>query len=366
MKPRLMFFSNCSARNGAPRVITRLCSVISKTHEAAIVFPADGPARRETGLFGIRTFCVRDEESPYRRYEEKDKKRIVKILRDFDPQTVVANTVGSLIPAHAAAAGYKTFLFLHEIIVQDNIKKLNEIRKIASGCHGVISVTRALIEHLRGYVHEEKLHLFRPGVDICEIQSLAKALNAPLPSADGRKFISFVGAICPLKGAGMLPDFAQHLKELTGGWVIAAAGAVPPKFEAFFADLKNRVHSMGLERDILFLGELENPYPLMARASLLVHPSQTEALSLVIMESMALEVPAAAFDVGGNSEIIEHESDGILAKPFDIKALARYSARMLDTPSAFRTRAALKIQTQFDITRTYPQFLNILEGGRVT
>ena len=49
----------------------------------------------------------------------------------------------------------------------------------------------------------------------------------------------------------------------------------------------------------------------------MVVPSLQENLSNAIMESLSCATPVVAFNIGGNSDMIEHKKNGYLAKPFD-------------------------------------------------
>ncbi|WP_256893537.1 glycosyltransferase [Rodentibacter caecimuris] len=61
-------------------------------------------------------------------------------------------------------------------------------------------------------------------------------------------------------------------------------------------NLENKVLSLSLENDILFLGEMENPYPYFKNAKLFLHCSESEGLPTVILESMVFGVPVIAMD----------------------------------------------------------------------
>jgi glycosyltransferase involved in cell wall biosynthesis len=76
-----------------------------------------------------------------------------------------------------------------------------------------------------------------------------------------------------------------------------------------------RIHFLGYVSD-------ENEQKLIYSAvDLTLVPSHQENLSLVIMESLACGTPVVAFDIGGNSDMIEHKKNGFLAKPFSIEEL---------------------------------------------
>ena len=54
----------------------------------------------------------------------------------------------------------------------------------------------------------------------------------------------------------------------------------------------------------------------------MIVPSLQENLSNAIMESLACGVPVVGFDIGGNADMIDHERNGYLAKPFSTIDLA--------------------------------------------
>ena len=71
-----------------------------------------------------------------------------------------------------------------------------------------------------------------------------------------------------------------------------------------------------------YVGNLEDLVSLYNLASVMVVPSLTENLSCTIMESLSCGTPVVAFNVGGNSDMIEHNVNGYLAKEKDDADLA--------------------------------------------
>jgi len=81
-------------------------------------------------------------------------------------------------------------------------------------------------------------------------------------------------------------------------------------------DLGCKVHYVGTLADDVSLVTLYNAVDVM------IVPSLQENLSNAIMESLACATPVVGFDIGGNSDMIEHQKNGYLAKPFDTNDLA--------------------------------------------
>ncbi len=73
-----------------------------------------------------------------------------------------------------------------------------------------------------------------------------------------------------------------------------------------------------------YLGHLYDDVSLITLYSavdIMIVPSLQENLSNAIMESLACATPVVGFDIGGNSDMIEHQKNGYLAKPFDTSDL---------------------------------------------
>jgi len=74
-----------------------------------------------------------------------------------------------------------------------------------------------------------------------------------------------------------------------------------------------------------YLGSLADDVSLVTLYSavdVMIVPSLQENLSNAIMESLACGTPVVGFDIGGNSDMIEHKINGYLAKAFESEDLA--------------------------------------------
>ncbi len=77
---------------------------------------------------------------------------------------------------------------------------------------------------------------------------------------------------------------------------------------------------------VAFVGFIRNASVMAALCSvsdLTVVPSISENLSYAIMESLSCGTPVVAFNIGGNSDLIEHERNGYLATEKDSSDFAR-------------------------------------------
>lgn len=78
--------------------------------------------------------------------------------------------------------------------------------------------------------------------------------------------------------------------------------------------------------DVTFLGFISDSFVLTAlynSADVMIVPSDTENLSCTIMESISCGTPVVAFNIGGNSDMIDHKQNGYLACENDADDLAQ-------------------------------------------
>ena len=102
-----------------------------------------------------------------------------------------------------------------------------------------------------------------------------------------------------------------------------------------------------------YLGQLYDDVSLVTLYSavdVMIVPSLQENLSNAIMESLACATPVVGFDIGGNSDMIEHYKTGYLAKPFDTCDLANGIEWVLDNKNydELCQNAREKVLKEFD------------------
>lgn len=115
--------------------------------------------------------------------------------------------------------------------------------------------------------------------------------------------------------------------------------------------------------NVSFEGKQSNMGDWFEAADLQIHPSYTEGLGSVILEGMGSGLPVIGTDAGGIPDIIDHESNGILVKPGDAKALANAIIRIAKDPDLrddFVQNGQEKLKT-FDISYTAQQYADIYE-----
>lgn len=104
-----------------------------------------------------------------------------------------------------------------------------------------------------------------------------------------------------------------------------------------------------------YLGTLNDDISLAlaySAADVFVLPSIQENLANTVMEALACGTPCIAFDIGGMPDMIEHERNGYLAKPYEVDDLAQGLVWVLENEQRYRQlsdRARTKVEKEFTL-----------------
>lgn len=182
-----------------------------------------------------------------------------------------------------------------------------------------------------------KLFIARCSVDAQRLRPADRPEN-PVP------VVISVGRLSPEKGQlGLVEAFAQ-VRRAGVPARLRLVGDGPDR-----ARVEQAIAAAGLAGDCELLGQLSETETLteVARADVLVSSSFMEGLPVVLIEALALGVPAIAPRVAGIPELIEDGVTGLLFHPGDFAGLAACLRRMLAEP-ALRERCAREGRTRIE------------------
>jgi glycosyltransferase involved in cell wall biosynthesis len=89
---------------------------------------------------------------------------------------------------------------------------------------------------------------------------------------------------------------------------------------------------LGLRDRVVFLGDRRDVPAVLATLDISVLPSASESLSNVILESMAAGVPIVAANVGGNPELVQNGTTGLLFPSGDEEQFSRAMETLVTQP----------------------------------
>lgn len=94
-----------------------------------------------------------------------------------------------------------------------------------------------------------------------------------------------------------------------------------------------QISSLGLGSRVDILPQESNVARLLMEAQAFVLSTHFEAFPISILEAMRAGLPVVATDVGGISEIVRHEENGLLVRAQDVEDLRYALARVIANPS---------------------------------
>ena len=116
-----------------------------------------------------------------------------------------------------------------------------------------------------------------------------------------------VGRLSPEKNMILCPRVAHLLKQegINFKWILIGDGTEEQ-------EIKKTIYQLGLHNEVLMIGKKNNPYPYIAMADVMVHPSLVESQGITLLESMVLKTPIIAVASQGPKEFIKTGRNGYL------------------------------------------------------
>lgn len=150
-------------------------------------------------------------------------------------------------------------------------------------------------------------------------------------------------------------QISEALASLDSDYELVVFGAEAPTTVQGF---KQKAHYLGVLSDNISLKALYNT------ADVMVVPSLQENLSNAIMESLACGTPVVAFNIGGNGDMITHQQNGYLAKPFDVDDLAYGIEQQLSLSSSQGRSQQIVADTyaRFAMDTVIPRYIELYQS----
>ncbi|HLV31551.1 MAG TPA: glycosyltransferase [Chitinispirillaceae bacterium] len=144
--------------------------------------------------------------------------------------------------------------------------------------------------------------------------------------------LGIISRLITIKGIGnLLKSMPAIIKNHPDSCLIVA-GDGPSKH-----DLMKQTISLGIVKNVLFIGPRSDIAQLLKLFDILVLPSLKEGLPMILLEAMAAECPIIASNVGGIPEIIENKINGLLVEPGNIADLTKAILGLLADPLLRKT-----------------------------
>lgn len=208
-----------------------------------------------------------------------------------------------------------------------------ELAAIGRTADRTIAVSGAVARALGARGHPlDRLRVVPNGIDLARI-------DAPMPAAD------LAAARAALGEAGERRVVVVVARRKDQDVVLRALAAVePPLLLACVGvdaepELSVLAAALPERHRAVFVPFVARPLAFYHLAAAALLPSRIEGLSQALLEAMALGLPVAASDAGGNADLVTHDVTGWLVPPLDVTAWSRTLTR-LATDGAATARIA--------------------------
>src|ERR1019366_9086782 len=149
-----------------------------------------------------------------------------------------------------------------------------------------------------------------------------------------KKLLMHISNFRPVKRVlDVVRIFARVRQEIPSALVMVGDG--PDRVAA-----EKEARTLGVDRDVHFLGRIDPVAPLLTSADLYLLPTDRESFGLSALEALACGVPALAYDVGGIREVVKNGVTGALLPVGDVDGLAEFAVALFHDPARWSARSA--------------------------
>lgn len=290
------------------------------------------------------------------RFDLRVVKALVKLIRDRNIDILHSHGYKSDIIGILAAkiAKIKSITTPHGFEKTDDWK-LHQFIKL--GCRTfryfdkVVPLSVELCNDVRGYgVPEDKIVYIRNGVDLTPIEfRLPSQIRKSGDKNNNNRTIGFIGQLIGRKNVIDLLDVfnAVAVGKPEVNLVLLGDGDAREECE-------NHAANLPTSDRINFVGFQNQPLEYLRTFDLFVMTSTLEGIPRCLMESMAMGVPVAAYDIAGVDQLIEHGKTGLLAPLGDKESLTQCWNNLLwdsDLADQISENAAHHIHENFSAKR---------------
>lgn len=195
------------------------------------------------------------------------------------------------------------------------------------------------------------------GVDLSRFTAMADRaeLRRSLGVPESSRLVAVVSRLTRLKGIEDFLEAAALVAPHHDDVHFLIVGEPSPIMNRVYLDeLRAHAQRLGIQDRVIFTGLRSDIPALLSAIDVSVMPSLNEALSNVLLESMAAGSAVVATDVGGTAEALLDGANGVLVPPGDPRIMAGAVTQLLDNPARARelgSRARRTIGERFSLER---------------
>ena len=164
--------------------------------------------------------------------------------------------------------------------------------------------------------------------------------------------IGTIGHLNPIKGTRYFIQAFERIRERFPQARAIVVGEKLANRKAYWTSLIDLARNLGLSDSLTFAGRRDDIPRLLSAFTVYVHPSETEACPIAVLEASASGLPIVATDVGGTGEIVQNGINGFLVPPRSAQQVADRVIELLESQALrreFGTRSAQRTRQIFSL-----------------
>lgn len=240
-------------------------------------------------------------------------KRITKIINDINADYIILHNSKVLSFLFKKRFNAKILFYAHGWYLPKQISRFNRFlyKRLVDRIICISEATRLAL-YAGGIAELENLTVVHNGIDE---DSLPKSI-ASIPNANDHIKILHSGGFLHSKGQHVAIETAKILKERGVKFKMILTGIIynRPVSREYYEYILDLIDKYDLKGDVIVVEGKTNVIDFFRASDILIHPSQTEGLPLVIMEAMILKKAVIANAVGGITDYILDGYTGIITK----------------------------------------------------
>jgi len=214
--------------------------------------------------------------------------------------------------------GVPSLFHIHEIPIGNKLYEFLSGKIINIISNKVLTVSNSVKKHWLKYIDDKKIERIYNGIIFSKTDSLIK-----LERDQDDFVITSVARIIPYKGHGYLIDVANELIKKSTKFKFLIVGDTLSSYVSYEKSVKQKVNDLGLENQIKFLGFRNDISGILKQSDLFIHPAiAPDPLPTVLFESLHIDLPSVATNLGGAIEILDNGNNGLLIPYNDPKKAA--------------------------------------------
>lgn len=365
-KTKVMWICKGLGLGGCEKNFTRILPYLDQSkfdYEVAYFVPWKNALVPELERANIPVFCL-DHHSPY---DPRGLLRLVRLLRERRPDVLHMHLPYAAILGRLAAKLTKVPATVYtEYNLWSRNHWLSSLlnRSTYTWTDAVVCVADVVHGSVGPYCQGEGKPILRTvhkGVDWEEIAAGpydAAEVRMEFDIQDDEDLVVNVASFTPRKRQCDLLQAAKIVLEKRPKTKFILVGGGP-----LYSSMVELAAELGVQRNVIFTGWREDAVRIMAASDLFVQASLYEAMTVVLLEALSLNLPIIATRIQGDSdEVLTDGADGFLVEGRNPTALAEKIIAVLENPELRRRVASSSHQRlleEWDIKKMAPQLQDL-------